>query len=406
MNDSSEEDLLSLTKEELVERIRKLRLQNRMLRANKAMIDRQRQLLGALTTTSTQLTNLSKEINSTDLNIVIEVAISRIPHLFDASYAALYLYRDLMLEFELAKDNFPVELDEKFRWDEGNLFCHAFGLDGPVLIGRPEAFFERAGRKFDLTPFENCDFRNMMICPLMVGGARGRDIADGDETAEEQDDERRIIGVLTLGGKQGGAPFTGNDEQVAVQASKLLGAAISTCELMEDIRLKAITDGLTGLHNHRYFQDALDRELSRAGRYAGHLSLIMLDIDHFKKFNDTYGHQEGDRVLEAVALQIRNSTRDVDIVARYGGEEFAVVLPETSLDGARIVAERIRANVENNRVKGRNTEYAVTVSVGVAPFLSGQKKSELIKAADACLYRAKENGRNRVAVAAANGVEK
>ncbi|MCP4295915.1 MAG: diguanylate cyclase, partial [Proteobacteria bacterium] len=114
----------------------------------------------------------------------------------------------------------------------------------------------------------------------------------------------------------------------------------------EQLRDMAFKDGLTGLYNHRYFQDLMDNELSRSRRYKKPFSLIMLDLDHFKKINDEYGHPVGDVVLKEVSKAINNTIRDSDIAARYGGEEFAVVLPETELRGAAMVAERLRKAIE------------------------------------------------------------
>lgn len=163
----------------------------------------------------------------------------------------------------------------------------------------------------------------------------------------------------------------------------------------QDLLNEAIRDGLTGLYNHKYFMLRLDEELQRAKRYSRPVSLLMVDIDYFKRYNDTYGHLAGDRVLADLGKILRRFSRKVDIVARYGGEEFAMLLPETRKAGAGILAERLRTYVEERRT-GLGI---VTVSIGVGSFEganSNLSKEEFINVTDTALYRAKENGRNRV----------
>jgi diguanylate cyclase (GGDEF)-like protein len=166
----------------------------------------------------------------------------------------------------------------------------------------------------------------------------------------------------------------------------------------EELRKMALKDGLTGLYNHRYFQDLMDHELSRARRYKKPFSLIMLDLDHFKKINDHYGHPVGDVVLKGVSEAIQNSIRDCDFAARYGGDEFAVVLPETELKGAAMAAERMRKAVEDLEIATNGIDIDVSISIGVTCYhtLADKKdKSEIISEADKALYKSKKKGRNK-----------
>jgi diguanylate cyclase (GGDEF)-like protein len=178
--------------------------------------------------------------------------------------------------------------------------------------------------------------------------------------------------------------------------------ALENATLYERLQMLAVVDGLTGVFNHRHFQDTLRKEIGRATRYGTPemiFSLLMLDLDHFKKCNDTLGHQAGDAVLVQVARTLKMSTRKVDTVARYGGEEFAVILPSTDKAGALALADRLREAVGASPPDlGPGVTCApVTVSIGVATWGDdGENGPELIRAADEGLYRAKEDGRNCV----------
>ncbi len=176
----------------------------------------------------------------------------------------------------------------------------------------------------------------------------------------------------------------------------LTGSNIENAYHEEIYRLTTV-DGLTQVFNKRYFMEALEREMSRAARYRRELSLIMFDIDHFKKINDSLGHLAGDLVLKQLAATVRAKIRREDILARYGGEEFAILLPEIEHQNAQQFAEKIRKLVEKQAFKFEQSKIAVTVSVGVSSASAEiQNGSDLVKAADERLYQAKEGGRNRV----------
>jgi diguanylate cyclase (GGDEF)-like protein len=177
--------------------------------------------------------------------------------------------------------------------------------------------------------------------------------------------------------------------------------SIDRARLFDTTERLATTDGLTGLVNHRTFQDRLDAHLAQAERYGKRISLLLCDIDHFKSVNDTYGHPVGDQVLKAVAKALAKEARTTDVVARYGGEEFAVVMPETDTGGAMVIAERIRERIGQLALETEQGPLRVTLSLGVATFPEdGQKKALLVERADACLYHAKRHGRNQSVSAA------
>lgn len=168
-----------------------------------------------------------------------------------------------------------------------------------------------------------------------------------------------------------------------------------------EMERRANTDGLTGLANRRYFMEVLRKELERSDRYNRPLSLIMIDLDHFKQVNDAYGHAAGDSVLKAAAAAMHRVSRDSDLPARIGGEELAIVLPETHLEGAAQVAERLRTLIAAERhLSPHGTDFSVTASFGVATHLGGDSRAEeLLQQADEALYTSKEKGRDRVTTA-------
>ena len=179
-------------------------------------------------------------------------------------------------------------------------------------------------------------------------------------------------------------------------------------EMQRKYQQYASTDALTGLHNRGWLDDAFDREVKRSERDQLPLALIMIDVDNFKSYNDEYGHLAGDQVLITVAQAIRNPLRPNDLVARFGGEEFAVLLPETTVDNAKIIAERLRQRVyEADPGTLDDVDLpSVTISLGIAGRQPGYSLDMMIAAADVAMYHAKRNGRNRVEVAANVPVDK
>ncbi len=168
-------------------------------------------------------------------------------------------------------------------------------------------------------------------------------------------------------------------------------------EMMGKLKKLAITDGLTKLFNSRHFYNQLELEIDRSNRYSHALALLLLDIDYFKKYNDAYGHLEGDKVLVRLGQAIHTCLRSMDSAYRYGGEEFTVILPETKGKEALAVAERIRAMVESESFSPRSdTNVPITISLGVTEFYPKEKIETFVKRADEAMYLSKEQGRNRV----------
>jgi diguanylate cyclase (GGDEF)-like protein len=206
-----------------------------------------------------------------------------------------------------------------------------------------------------------------------------------------------FVGVISIARRD--REFSTEERELFAYLAGQATLSIENVDLHETVQQQAVTDELTGLFNVRQFHSRLENEIDRAERFGTPLSLVMLDIDKFKSVNDTYGHQQGDRVLVEVARVLRRLSRDVDLPARYGGEEMAVVLPQTDLRGAELGAARMRAAIEGMQIPRLDGGglLPITASFGVASFpAEAADKTALIAAADAALYRAKRGGRNRV----------
>jgi two-component system, cell cycle response regulator len=188
-----------------------------------------------------------------------------------------------------------------------------------------------------------------------------------------------------------------DDRMLVSTIARELGGALRMATLVEESRWMATTDALTGLLNRRAFLESTIREVARAKRYNDKLSVVLLDVDHFKHINDKRGHAAGDMVLSAVGTLLNRALRTCDIVARWGGEEFVLVLPSTALEGAEQVAERVRELLESANIKDGNGDIIpVTASFGVAMYATGETLEQVVDRADRAMYLAKSGGRNRV----------
>jgi len=280
------------------------------------------------------------------------------------------------LRFHIVAGN-KGELSEgmEFPPTSGGIYAYAFNKTTPVNI--PDL---QAQRSYRFVPDEapSPSTRSLLVIPI-IGG-----------------EERKCIGLFSV---ESGVPglFKPEIEQILTTIIENASVAITRSLLYLRMEKLATTDGLTGLNNHRTFQEVMARELERAKRYARPLSLLLTDIDHFKSFNDTYGHPVGDLVLREIAGCIRSALRVSDIPARYGGEEFAVVLPETDEQGAMITAEKIRQTVENRVIDSGPNKLRVTISIGCVTYPTyGTTQQEIIDCSDKALYASKKGGRNRV----------
>ncbi|PKM82415.1 MAG: hypothetical protein CVU89_05270 [Firmicutes bacterium HGW-Firmicutes-14] len=256
------------------------------------------------------------------------------------------------------------------------------GLVGMVAkTQQPEIVYDsRRDPELRNHPGINQFLRSLMVIPLLM--------------------ENKLIGVITIGKKEPYA-FGPKQAQILTSLGGQAAVAMANAMLYKKIEKLAITDGLTKVYNHRYFYKKMEEEIERFRRYGSVFSLIMLDLDYFKRFNDKYGHRAGDNALYNVAQVLKSSTRTVDMVSRYGGEEFAVILPETDSGAARLVAERMRRAVQDAffPVSDEQPPVHVTVSIGVATCpQDAQDINEIIELADRALYFSKESGKNKVSL--------
>lgn len=245
-----------------------------------------------------------------------------------------------------------------------------------IIKNKQPIHFSHLDKKQGVYPFKISDTKTFLGIPI---------ISESD-----------VLGILAIASKEPDAISSFQDHLLKIVANQT-AMCMTNARLHKEVGRLAVTDGLTGLYNHKHFQERLDEEFQRIERIPQSLSLMLIDIDHFKKINDVYGHPAGDTILAALATILRRVLRGIDILARYGGEEFAAVLINTETGGAKKMAERLRSAVINNPFFINENRLTTTLSIGVATYPhDAVTKEELIDKADKALYHAKENGRNQV----------
>lgn len=249
----------------------------------------------------------------------------------------------------------------------------AYTAEQPLAIEEP-----RQHPQWPATPWLHSRVRHLLCVPLTMNG--------------------RVEGTLCLINKLNRQAFTREDINTVSTLAVHVGVAIDNARFLEKKEQQAVTDSLTGLYNHMEFQKHLAEEIERGHRYGNEFTLLILDLDHFKMVNDSYGHQVGDSILKEMAHNLMSQLRSVDKVFRYGGEEFAVILPETGEKGAKVIAEEIRRTIAASSYDiGSEQSLKITVSIGASSFPHGaEQREELIGTADQALFSAKRAGRNRV----------
>ena len=316
----------------------------------------------------------SSESEDELLNTIIKWA-TRLTHT-PAGSIALYDSQENSMEI-VALHGFKKDFSLQERWPirKGGLTEYILNVNSTIVIKDINEF-----NLADSSQIKKDDIHSLIAIPLIV--------------------ERTTIGILYVDDFVA-RDFSKRDEAILTLLGTQAAIAIEKMQSFEKAKKLAVTDGLTGLYNHRYFVKHLRDELLRAKRYTHELSVLIIDIDHFKNYNDTNGHLQGNEAIKSVTHVMKDVTRTMDILSRYGGEEFAVILPETNKQQALQTAMRICKSVEEEKICGEEKQplKKLTISVGVAVYPEDAARgAELIECADQALYQAKHKGRNRVVV--------
>ena len=322
--------------------------------------------------------SLGDELNKIDLTCIMAVVYDKTQSLFTIGYTSLETKVLEQIENDLGN---PL-IKHTFSLDKLNSTLKIENIFRPSVVTDREAeiqlLFTRQHKK-GISEF----LRGIGILP------------DTEPLRLPLVFEESLLGILWVWGKG----LTKTDLPVMSIFAKQIGISLERAHLFQDVQSLAMTDPLTGLHNRRSLFELGKIEFSRANRMNRPICCMMLDLDNFKQVNDNYGHLIGDQVLQEFAKRCKNSVREIDLVGRYGGEEFVVFLPETDLETALQVAERLRASIEETPMKVSSQELNVTVSIGVSRKDENTLELEtLIARADQAMYIAKHKGRNRVAI--------
>lgn len=345
---------------------------NEETRLVKDLLVKQNRLLGRTLIHMDHFLFLHKSISRLNLDDIRQALIDKLPDILSIKYFSLFLFDKSKRLLTLSCHNHPGWTQEvQIPMAASHVMNDAI-LQGRYIL---EPDFKKSkyfkGKSNPL--FKN----NFFLClPLMI--------------------ENEVLGILNLNETRKGG-FSVNDLDFVLNVTEFVSLSLSNALLYRKTELLSVTDGLTSLVNHQQMQQVLKSEFERSRRYTQELSLVMMDMDHFKRVNDTYGHQVGDEVLIALGEVITSVCRSNDTGARYGGEEFCLILPQTSLENARNIAERIREQMHERVFQTDRGEFQITLSCGVAQLDLERmtQPADLVHVADRALYRAKEGGRDR-----------
>jgi len=322
-----------------------------------------------------ELIDLHKAISLLSLEQISSVLIDRLPSVFSIDYFTLFLYDQDKRKLNLMCHNHP-EIESSFSISLSSSPI----MEAAVLSGQSirEQDFSTSSyyRGADNPLFKKGYFVSI---PLMI--------------------EKEVVGVLNINDVDQD-PFNVNDLDFILNLSEFIAMSISNAVLYEQTSKLAVTDGLTGISNRTNMEQSLLNEFGRSMRYNSPLSIVLLDVDHFKDVNDSYGHQKGDEILVTFASILKKFCRANDIAARYGGEEFLMILPQSNAQGAFKIAERVREEIMKMSFVGNDSKFSVTTSCGVAELNRDYMKNtdQLINVADNAMYEAKNSGRNKTII--------
>ena len=322
-----------------------------------------------------ELIDLHKAISLLSLEQISSVLIDRLPSVFSIDYFTLFLYDQDKRKLNLMCHNHP-EIESSFSISLSNSPI----MEAAVLRGQyiREQDFSTSSyyRGADNPLFKKGYFVSI---PLMI--------------------EKEVVGVLNINDVDQDS-FNVGDLGFILNLSELIAMSISNAVLYEQTKKLAVTDGLTGISNRPNMEQSLLSEFERSKRYNSPLSVVLLDVDHFKDVNDSYGHQKGDEILVTFASVLKKFCRANDTAARYGGEEFLMILPQSNAQGAFKIAERVREEIMKMSFVGNDSKFSVTTSCGVAELNRDYMKNtdQLINVADNAMYEAKNSGRNKTII--------
>ena len=339
------------------------------------LMKKQKELLGTSLKQSEHLVFLHKTISLLSLEEISNVLVDRLPSILSIHYFTLFLYDRDKRKLNLLCHNHP-EIKDSFSLP----LSSSSVMEDAVVSGNyilEESFTKsRYYQGVDNSLFKRGFF---VTIPLMI--------------------EKETVGVLNINDNDEES-FSISDLDFVINIAEFISLSISNAVLYEQTKKLAVTDGLTGITNRPSMDRALWSEFERSVRYKVPLSIILLDVDHFKTVNDSYGHQKGDEVLVAVASLIQKVCRTNDVAARYGGEEFMMILPQSTSQGAFRIAERLREELMKISFTGNESKFSVTASSGVAELDTDLMKDtdQLVEVADQALYKAKNSGRNKTVI--------
>jgi diguanylate cyclase (GGDEF)-like protein len=326
------------------------------------------------------ITPLARKLNCLDMAKIADICIDEIPELIGSRRASLYILDDTSDILHLEKNNHPFLINNIVSLNQNppSPMVAAVRSKELMMVKDIETYkkpnISNTNRSFS----KNYNSKSCIIAPLICQG--------------------RVVGVLNLTDKKDDTAFNEEDIAVIELFRQLIGASIGNVKLFEKTQRQAKTDGLTGMLNHRTFYESLEAELRRAQRYGGQISIIMADVDNLKPINDNHGHRAGDMAIRQISRRIIACIRQIDLAARYGGDEFAVILPNTSLADAVVVAERMTKMVSETPMQWENEQVNLSISVGVGQYNADSCPGDVTKATDQALYAAKQAGKNTVKV--------
>lgn len=324
-----------------------------------------------------ELYNISSVVTSIfDIGGLLKFINETIIEIVESEYSSIFLFETKRGSLEIQKTNIE---DEEILQNLQRAINNDMIFD---IIENGSLFVVNVADKADYDFVSGRDTKSFVCMPIVTTKKKyGVILIESNQFNKFDDQTQKLI---TLIGHQ-------------------ISNSIENLEQYKKLRELATTDGLTGVYNRLYFHERLSKELKIAHENDYPVSLVIFDVDHFKKFNDTYSHLIGDRALKVITSVVKNSIRRSDMIARYGGEEFVIIFPNMDIERAGETCELLRKKVEEARVKVRDIELSITASFGVSNYpLNAYSEENLIKTADRALYKAKESGRNRVAISNEN----